>query len=129
MQIEREVRMREGASKLLAACSRREQALEASKSLLTCNARILALLSHLQRIRKSQILQRVGHRSGEVQGDVVCKQTEKTLIISRGRSKDMLNCFTAEWKQVVCWHVFYQPVEVRQASFLKSMGPSSSDWV
>lgn len=75
MQIEREVRMREGASKLLAACSRREQALEASKSLLTCNARILALLSHLQRIRKSQILQRVGHRSGEVQGDVVCKQT------------------------------------------------------
>ncbi|XP_076614366.1 rhotekin-like isoform X2 [Chaetodon auriga] len=64
-QIEREVRMREGAGKLLAACSRREQALEASKSLLTCNARILALLSQLQRMRKAQILQRVGRRPSE----------------------------------------------------------------
>ncbi|XP_040052999.2 rhotekin isoform X1 [Gasterosteus aculeatus] len=64
-RIEREVRMREGASKLLAACSRREQALEASKSLLTCNARILALLSQLQQMRKDKILQRVGRRPSE----------------------------------------------------------------
>ncbi|XP_070707078.1 rhotekin-like [Pempheris klunzingeri] len=64
-QIEREVRMREGASKLLAACSRREQALEASKSLLSCNARILALLSQLQKMRKDQVLQRVGRRPSE----------------------------------------------------------------
>ncbi|XP_069369659.1 rhotekin-like isoform X1 [Paralichthys olivaceus] len=63
--IEREVRMREGASKLLAACSQREQALEASKSLLTCNARILALLSQLQEMRKAQILRREGRRSSE----------------------------------------------------------------
>uniref|UniRef100_A0A665V8J3 REM-1 domain-containing protein n=1 Tax=Echeneis naucrates TaxID=173247 RepID=A0A665V8J3_ECHNA len=62
-QIEREVRMQEGARKLLAACSQREQALEASKSLRTCNARILALLSQLQRMRRAQILQRVGRRS------------------------------------------------------------------
>ncbi|XP_058472537.1 rhotekin-like isoform X1 [Solea solea] len=64
-RIEREVRMQEGASKLLAACSQREQALEASKSLLTCNARILALLSQLQKMRKAQILQRVGRSSSE----------------------------------------------------------------
>ncbi|XP_047424904.1 rhotekin-like isoform X2 [Mugil cephalus] len=64
-QIEREVRMREGASKLLAACSQREQALEASKSLLTCNARVLALLSRLQRMRKARILQRAGHSPSE----------------------------------------------------------------
>ncbi|XP_023816840.1 rhotekin-like isoform X1 [Oryzias latipes] len=64
-QIEREVRMREGASKLLAACSQKDQALEASKSLLTCNARILALLSQLQKIRKAQILERAGLRSAE----------------------------------------------------------------
>ncbi|MEQ2241935.1 hypothetical protein ILYODFUR_030463 [Ilyodon furcidens] len=64
-QIEREVRMQEGAYKLLAACSQRDQALEASKSLLTCNARILALLSQLQRMRKTQILERVGHRLDE----------------------------------------------------------------
>uniref|UniRef100_A0A3B3HC53 Anillin homology domain-containing protein n=1 Tax=Oryzias latipes TaxID=8090 RepID=A0A3B3HC53_ORYLA len=55
--------MREGASKLLAACSQKDQALEASKSLLTCNARILALLSQLQKIRKAQILERAGLRS------------------------------------------------------------------
>ncbi|KAM8828037.1 rhotekin-like isoform 2-T2 [Spinachia spinachia] len=64
-RIEREVRMREGASKLLAACSRREQALEASKSLLTCNARILALLSQLQHMRRDQVLQRAGRRPSE----------------------------------------------------------------
>ncbi|RVE66055.1 hypothetical protein OJAV_G00122780 [Oryzias javanicus] len=64
-QIEREVRMREGASKLLAACSQKDQALEASKSLLTCNARILALLSQLQKLRKAQILERAGLRSAE----------------------------------------------------------------
>lgn len=72
-QVEREVRMREGASKLLAACSRREQALEASKSLLTCSARILALLSQLQRMRKAQILGRVGQRSVGVQGYTLWK--------------------------------------------------------
>nr|XP_029137170.1 rhotekin-like [Labrus bergylta] len=64
-QIEKEVRMREGASKLLGYCSRREQALEASKSLLTCNSRILALLSQLQRMRKAQILHRVERRPSE----------------------------------------------------------------
>ncbi|KAM9734952.1 rhotekin-like isoform 2-T2 [Menidia menidia] len=64
-QIEREVRMREGASKLLAACSQRDQALEASKSLLTCNTRILALLSQLQRMRRAQILERAGIRTSE----------------------------------------------------------------
>lgn len=60
--IEREIRMQEGACKLLAACSQREQALEASKSLLTCNARILALLSQLQKMRKAEILEREGFR-------------------------------------------------------------------
>uniref|UniRef100_A0A3Q4AXM8 Anillin homology domain-containing protein n=1 Tax=Mola mola TaxID=94237 RepID=A0A3Q4AXM8_MOLML len=61
--------MHEGASKLLAACSRREQALEASKSLLTCNARLLALLSRLQRMRKAEILQSIGHRSDGVSSE------------------------------------------------------------
>ncbi|XP_047185568.1 rhotekin-like isoform X3 [Scophthalmus maximus] len=70
-QIEREVRMREGASKLLAACSQRAQALEASKTLLTCNARILALLSQLQKMRNAQILQRAGRRPSE--DTVPCK--------------------------------------------------------
>lgn len=114
--------MREGASKLLAACSRREQALEASKSLLTCNARILALLSQLQRMRKAQILQRVGHRSEGVQGYTVCKETENRSIISGETYKAMIYNCTAEWKQVVCGHVSYQPLEARQASFFSPWG-------
>uniref|UniRef100_A0A1A8UBK5 Rhotekin 2 n=1 Tax=Nothobranchius furzeri TaxID=105023 RepID=A0A1A8UBK5_NOTFU len=44
-----EMRMREGAYKLLLACSKREQVLNASKNLLTCNARIKAYLTQLQR--------------------------------------------------------------------------------
>lgn len=70
--------MREGASKLLAACSQRDQALEASKSLRTCNARILALLSQLQRMRKAQILQRVGRRS-----DNRAEGVDRKLDVSR----------------------------------------------
>uniref|UniRef100_A0A4W5LJU6 Anillin homology domain-containing protein n=1 Tax=Hucho hucho TaxID=62062 RepID=A0A4W5LJU6_9TELE len=46
-QIGCEVRMREGGNKrpkwLLAACTQRDQALESSKSLLTCNTRIMVL--------------------------------------------------------------------------------------
>ncbi|KAG1943600.1 rhotekin isoform b [Pimephales promelas] len=62
-QIEREVRIREGTCKLLAACSQREQALEASKTLLTSNSRILALMTQLQRMKEAQAMQRAGRRS------------------------------------------------------------------
>ncbi|XP_056586750.1 rhotekin 2b isoform X2 [Triplophysa dalaica] len=61
--IEREVRIRDGACKLLAACSQRDQALEASKTLLTSNTRILALMSRLQRMKEVQAMQRAGRRS------------------------------------------------------------------
>ncbi|XP_069549026.1 rhotekin-2 [Brachyistius frenatus] len=49
-----EMRMREGAYKLLLACSKREQVLNASKNLLTCNARIKAYLTQLQRKKEEQ---------------------------------------------------------------------------
>ncbi|XP_077050257.1 rhotekin 2b [Siphateles boraxobius] len=64
-QIEREVRIREGTCKLLAACSQREQALEASKTLLTSNSRILALMTQLQRMKEAQAMQRAGRRSSD----------------------------------------------------------------
>uniref|UniRef100_A0A8C7E8D4 Rhotekin n=1 Tax=Nothoprocta perdicaria TaxID=30464 RepID=A0A8C7E8D4_NOTPE len=51
-KIDHEIRMREGACKLLAACTQREQALEATKSLLVCNSRILAYMSELQRMKE-----------------------------------------------------------------------------
>ncbi|XP_073680662.1 rhotekin 2b isoform X2 [Garra rufa] len=64
-RIEREVRIREGACKLLAACSQRDQALEASKTLLTSNSRILALMTQLQRMKEAQAMQRAGRRSSD----------------------------------------------------------------
>ncbi|XP_067087589.1 rhotekin isoform X2 [Osmerus mordax] len=62
-KIDHEIRMREGACKLLAACSQRDQALEAAKSLQTCSARIMALMSELQRMKEAQVMQRVARRS------------------------------------------------------------------
>ncbi|XP_029115324.1 rhotekin-like isoform X3 [Scleropages formosus] len=64
-KIDYEIRMRDGACKLLAACSQRDQALEASKSLLTCNARIMAYMSELQRMKEAQVMQRVARRSSD----------------------------------------------------------------
>ncbi|KAI3362762.1 hypothetical protein L3Q82_001815 [Scortum barcoo] len=49
-----EMRMRDGAYKLLLACSNREQILNASKNLLTCNARIKAYLTQLRRKKEEQ---------------------------------------------------------------------------
>ncbi|CAL8254377.1 unnamed protein product [Lota lota] len=51
-----ELRMRDGAYKLLLACSKREQVLNASKSLLTSNARIRAYLAQLQKEKEEQDL-------------------------------------------------------------------------
>ncbi|XP_076853757.1 rhotekin isoform X2 [Brachyhypopomus gauderio] len=64
-KIDREIRVREGACKLLAACTQRDQALEASKSLQTCSARVLAYMSELQRMKEAQVLQRVARRSSD----------------------------------------------------------------
>lgn len=47
-----EMRMREGAYKLLLACTKREQVLNASKNLMTCNARIKAYLTQLQKMNE-----------------------------------------------------------------------------
>lgn len=54
--------MREGACKLLAACSQREQALEATKSLLVCNSRIMAYMAELQRRKEAQVAQHGARR-------------------------------------------------------------------
>uniref|UniRef100_A0A2K5SBY3 Rhotekin n=1 Tax=Cebus imitator TaxID=2715852 RepID=A0A2K5SBY3_CEBIM len=56
-KLDHEIRMREGACKLLAACSQREQALEATKSLLVCNSRILSYMGELQRRKEAQCLE------------------------------------------------------------------------
>ncbi|XP_023616386.1 rhotekin isoform X2 [Myotis lucifugus] len=61
-KLDHEIRMREGACKLLAACSQREQTLEATKSLLVCNSRILSYMGELQRRKEAQVLGKTGRR-------------------------------------------------------------------
>lgn len=61
-KIDHEVHIRDGIVKLLAACHEEVQALEASKSLLTINARILALMGLLQRHRAKSVMRRKGSR-------------------------------------------------------------------
>ncbi|XP_044284237.1 rhotekin isoform X2 [Varanus komodoensis] len=64
-KIDHEIRMREGACKLLAACTRRQQALEVTKSLLVCNSRILAYMAELQRMKEAQVMQRMARRPSD----------------------------------------------------------------
>ncbi|XP_077439094.1 rhotekin-2 isoform X2 [Vanacampus margaritifer] len=68
-----EVRMREGAYKLLQACSKREQILNASKNLLTCNARIKAYSDHMQKTTQEQYL--TGESSRHSEERVPCRGT------------------------------------------------------
>ncbi|XP_060103216.1 rhotekin isoform X2 [Heteronotia binoei] len=64
-KIDHEIRMREGACKLLPACTQREQALEVTKSLLVCNSRILAYMAELQRMKEAQVMQRMARRPSD----------------------------------------------------------------
>ncbi|XP_065692896.2 rhotekin isoform X2 [Patagioenas fasciata] len=64
-KLERELRLRDGACKLLAACSRREQALGAAQSLLLCSARALAYMAELQRRKEAQLLRRAARRPSD----------------------------------------------------------------
>ncbi|XP_016361681.1 rhotekin-2 isoform X1 [Sinocyclocheilus anshuiensis] len=68
-KLEFEMRMRAGAYKLLVASTKKEQVLDASRSLLTCNARIKAYMSESQ-MRKAQ--QDIRRSSGS-QDQIPCK--------------------------------------------------------
>ena len=52
-KIDVEIKIREGSSRLLAACKHPQQSLEASKTLLTSNERMASYLSELQRRKDS----------------------------------------------------------------------------
>ncbi|XP_032892315.1 rhotekin-like [Amblyraja radiata] len=64
-KIDRELRVRDGACRLLAACTQKEQALEAAKSLLVCNARITSCMSQVQRMKERQVIPRRVRRSSD----------------------------------------------------------------
>ncbi|KAK2921688.1 rhotekin-2 isoform X2 [Channa argus] len=64
-----EMRMQEGAYKLLLACSKREQILNASKNLMTCNARIKAYIAQLQKTKAQQDMMRAVNRHSDPVSD------------------------------------------------------------
>ncbi|MBN3280591.1 RTKN2 protein, partial [Polyodon spathula] len=65
-KIDFEIRMRDGAYKLLAASTQRDQVLNASKNLMTCNMRIMAYMTELQKKKEEQIMNRMARRSSDV---------------------------------------------------------------
>ncbi|RXM34639.1 Rhotekin-2 [Acipenser ruthenus] len=65
-KIDFEIRMRDGAHKLLAASTQRDQVLNASKNLMTCNMRIMAYMTELQKKKEEQIMNRMARRSSDV---------------------------------------------------------------
>ncbi|XP_074640319.1 rhotekin-like [Tubulanus polymorphus] len=69
-KIDIEIKMRDGTAKLLAASKHPVQLLEAAKSLLTSNTRVLAYMSELQKRKSDEIL----HKNKIAQGNQVpCK--------------------------------------------------------
>ncbi|KAM9466114.1 rhotekin-2 isoform 1-T1 [Clarias gariepinus] len=65
-----EMRMRAGAYKLLVASTKREQILDAAKSLLTCNSRIKAYMSEAQRKKEQEDV------SENLRSDIVMSDTQ-----------------------------------------------------
>ncbi|MGH0161051.1 UNVERIFIED_CONTAM: hypothetical protein FKN15_040216 [Acipenser sinensis] len=65
-KIDTEIRMRDGAHKLLAASTQRDQVLNAFKNLMTCNMRIMAYMTELQKKKEEQIMNRMARRSSDV---------------------------------------------------------------
>ncbi|XP_053488503.1 rhotekin-2 isoform X2 [Ictalurus furcatus] len=69
-----EMQMRAGAYKLLVASTKREQILDAAKSLLTCNARIKAYMTEAQRRKELQdVPGSLKRRTSESQNRTPCK--------------------------------------------------------
>ncbi|XP_786885.3 rhotekin isoform X1 [Strongylocentrotus purpuratus] len=87
-KIDLEIKMREGTRKLLVACKREAQSLEAAKNLLTSNVRVLSYMSELQRRKTAEFADRAASRKiksagsdsgveAEAGGDVIepCRAT------------------------------------------------------
>ncbi|XP_076461121.1 rhotekin-like isoform X2 [Babylonia areolata] len=65
-KIDHEIKMREGTARLMAAAQHGEQRLEAARSLLCCNTRIMACMTELQRRKTQEVL---GGQSQSTEGN------------------------------------------------------------
>lgn len=92
-KIDLEIKMREGTTKLLAACRHQTQTLEAAKSLLTSNERMSAYMAELQR-RKRDLPPRplgwvwvytctaVQHQTMYLRATIQVSEAKRTVIYS-----------------------------------------------
>lgn len=97
-KIDHEIRMRDGACKLLAACSQKDQALEAAKSLQTCSTRIMAYMSELQRMKEAQVMQKVTRRSSDA-GPMDDRLPCKGKVAISGKS----GCVCETFSVIIYW--------------------------
>ena len=56
-RLEREIKIRDGATRLMGACTHENQLLEAAKTLLTSDSRSFAYMSELQRLKTVEAVQ------------------------------------------------------------------------
>jgi len=81
-QIDDQIRMREGAMKLMSACSTLNQALETSKNMLTINARVLGLMSALQKKKEQHVLEEYNKQKSSSNPDIASDCSNGRLAIS-----------------------------------------------
>ena len=72
-KIDLEIKMREGTTKLLAACKREAQTLEAAKNLLTSDARVLAYMAELQKRKSEEYSCKRSTENGGKGSSIPCK--------------------------------------------------------
>lgn len=58
-KLEREIKLRDGASRMLDACTHEDQLLEVAKTLHTSNARMYTYMAELQRLKTAEIMEKV----------------------------------------------------------------------
>ena len=58
-RLDREIKIRDGAMRLISACTHENQLLEAAKTLLTSNARTFAYMTELQKLKAAEVMDNI----------------------------------------------------------------------
>lgn len=58
-RLEKEMKIRDGATRLISACTHETQLLEAAKTLHTSNARTTAYLAQLQKLKATEVIEAI----------------------------------------------------------------------
>nr|CAB3221884.1 actin-binding protein anillin-like [Phallusia mammillata] len=72
-RLEREIKIRDGASRLMAACTHENQLLEAAKTLHTSNARTFAYMAELQKLKAAEVMDALMDDPGFSEESRICK--------------------------------------------------------